>query len=139
MHNRRLFPILLCAVLLSALAIMLCSAALDIGRYDAVPLQTAGSPELLPDHTVRFTVPLPEEARRRFFAELDRVNRERRLPFPVSVACGIAAWADYAGRADMSMSTLIRLADEKMYRNKQEMKACRQDDAHPVGNERSNA
>ena len=64
MHNRRLFPILLCAVLLSALAIMLCSA---------------------------------------------------------------------------EQSTLIRLADEKMYRNKQEMKACRQDDAHPVGNERSNA
>ena len=28
--------------------------------------------------------------------------------------------------SDMSMSTLIRLADEKMYRNKQEMKACRQ-------------
>lgn len=67
-----------------------------------------------------------EETRRRFYRELDRVNREQRLPFPVSVACGIAAWGDYPGRPDMSMRTLIRLADEKMYRNKQEMKACRQ-------------
>ena len=54
------------------------------------------------------------------------MNREQRLPFPVSVACGVAAWGDYAGRPDMSMRTLIRIADEKMYRNKQEMKACRQ-------------
>ena len=66
-----------------------------------------------------------EETRRRFYRELDRVNREQRLPFPVSVACGVAAWGDYAGRPDMSMRTLIRLADEKMDRNKQEMKACR--------------
>ncbi len=64
MHNRRPFYILLCAVLLSALTLMLCSAALGIGRYDAVPLQTAGSSEVLPDHTVRFAIPLPEEARR---------------------------------------------------------------------------
>ena len=67
-----------------------------------------------------------EEIRSRFCRELDRVNREQRLPFEISVACGISAWADYRGRPDMSMSTLIRLADEKMYRNKQEMKACRQ-------------
>ena len=35
MHNRRLFYILLCVVLLSALTLMLCSAVLGIGRYDA--------------------------------------------------------------------------------------------------------
>ena len=258
MHNRRMLPILLSAVLLSALTLMLCSVVLGIGRYDAVSLQTSGA-EVLPDHTVRITVPMPgearrehmvfcfrsynsvvrvldgetlllisgadrveagrpighmllavpvpeaawgreltvlaaaqdaercavlffdanglkkandefghaagdtmlrevgqalaramegfagffgryggdefaacvpaaqvEETRRRFYRELDRVNREQRLPFPVSVACGIAAWGDYPGRPDMSMRTLIRLADEKMYRNKQEMKACRQ-------------
>ena len=42
---------------------MLCSAVLGIGRYDAVPLQTAGA-EVLPDHTVRIAVPMPGEARR---------------------------------------------------------------------------
>ena len=63
MHNRRLLPILLCAVLLSALTLMLCSVVLGIGRYDAVPLQTSGA-EVLPDHTVRIAVPMPEEARR---------------------------------------------------------------------------
>lgn len=66
-----------------------------------------------------------EEIRRRFHQELDGVNREHRLPFPISVACGAAVYADYPEQPDMNLKQLIRLADKQMYLNKKEMKACR--------------
>ena len=128
---------------------------LGIGRYDAVPLQTAGSSEVLPDHTVRFAIPLPEEARREhmvfcfrcyncvvrvldgetllLISGADRVEAGRPIGHMLlAVPVPEDAWgreltvlAAAQDGSDMSMSTLIRLADEKMYRNKQEMKACR--------------
>ena len=64
-----------------------------------------------------------EEARLHFYQELERANAKHPLPFPISVACGIAAYADFSGAADMGK--MIRLADDRMYRNKQEMKAGR--------------
>jgi hypothetical protein len=68
MQNRRLFYILLLAVILSALTVMSCSALLGIGRYDAIRLQAPVSSEILPDRSVRVTVPIPAEARHEHMA-----------------------------------------------------------------------
>lgn len=204
MRNRRLFCILIFAVLLSAMTLMLCAGILGIGRYDAVRLPTPEAAEVLPDHSVRFIVPLPEDDRREntvlcfssynsivsvydgetlLLSEgAERLNAGRAIghlllavPVPedawgkeltvIALAhdgsspasiyalvllpeadarlypllsnqfdflvflpvtlLALAASADLPGRPDMSLQALIRLADERMYRHKQEMKACR--------------
>lgn len=68
-----------------------------------------------------------EETRRSFYEEVERANAENKLPFPISVACGVAVYADYPEVPDMNMKMLVRLADNQMYQNKQEMKSCRGD------------
>lgn len=66
-----------------------------------------------------------ENVRKKFYDELERKNGERVLPFNISVACGIAKYADYPDTQDLNLQMLIRFADKQMYINKQEMKACR--------------
>ncbi|MBO4383990.1 MAG: diguanylate cyclase [Clostridia bacterium] len=66
-----------------------------------------------------------EKVRKMFYEELEKKNGEEVLPFKISVACGIAKYADYPDTQDMNLQMLIRFADKQMYINKQEMKACR--------------
>jgi diguanylate cyclase (GGDEF)-like protein len=49
----------------------------------------------------------------RLSAELERTNRDVKLPFAVSASLGIAAWDGAQGTPDLG--ALIRIADERMY------------------------
>ena len=59
-----------------------------------------------------------------FRAYLEEANQRKELPFTATVACGRAAWKELDGNA--AFNTLVDLADERMYKEKQRMKgSCR--------------
>ena len=68
------------------------------------------------------------EIERQFYHLLDDANRRQVLPFEISVACGIASYAELerdASGKEPTMEELIAEADRRMYENKKAMKKAR--------------
>ena len=67
----------------------------------------------------------------RFHEYIDLINREKRLPFDVSAAVGTVFYDEVKEMLPeentSTIQTMIRVADEKMYQNKVEMKKTRKD------------
>ena len=67
----------------------------------------------------------------RFHEYIDLINREKRLPFDVSAAVGTVFYDEIKDMLPeentSTIQTMIRVADEKMYQNKVEMKKTRKD------------